>query len=54
MKRFLAIMMSAMMLLAMLSVSAVADDAVTISFFDKNSGVRTFTPKIPKIRTQFF
>ena len=49
MKKLLGLMLAVMMVLTvMLPLSASADEPVTISFFDKNSGVRTFDDPIAR------
>jgi len=47
MKKLVSLILAAVMALAvMLPLAASADEPVTISFFDKNSGVRTFTDPV--------
>ena len=49
MKKLLGLMLAVMMVLSvMLPLAASAEEAVTISFFDKNSGVRTFDDPVAK------
>ncbi|MBQ9210846.1 MAG: extracellular solute-binding protein [Clostridia bacterium] len=48
MKKLLGLALAVVMVLSMMLPAAFADDAVTISFFDKNSGVRTFDDPVAK------
>ena len=49
MKKLLGLMLAAMMVFSvMLPLAASAEEPVTISFFDKNSGVRTFDDPVAK------
>ena len=49
MKKLVGLMLAVMMALTvMLPIAALADEPVTISFFDKNSGVRTFDDPVAK------
>ncbi|MBQ9262728.1 MAG: extracellular solute-binding protein [Clostridia bacterium] len=47
MKKLVGLLLAAMMVLSIMA-PALADDAVTISFFDKNSGVRAFDDPVAK------
>ncbi len=47
MKKWLSMLLAALMVLAMM-LPALAEESVTISFFDKNSGVREFTDPVAK------
>ena len=47
MKKLVSLMLAVMLALAIMA-PALADEPVTISFFDKNSGVRTFDDPIAK------
>lgn len=49
MKKLVGLMLAVMMALTvMLPLTALAEEPVTISFFDKNSGVRTFDDPVAK------